>query len=140
MSSITTTPALAPDLDRSNLVNAYVTGMKEQVGFVGNDYTFCLTMYNADEFAPLSSRPLFEARQTQADPVCRPLRFIVGLAPSAFIISSNRVSPRVFLPTTMFLWSVLTIGTACEFLSPPPPWSQSIILPNRGGLIIGCFS
>ena len=37
-------------LDRSNLTNAYVTGMREQLHFKGNDFTLAGTLYNADEF------------------------------------------------------------------------------------------
>jgi ACS family pantothenate transporter-like MFS transporter len=32
-------------LDRSNLANAYVSGMKEELGFVGNQYNLINTVF-----------------------------------------------------------------------------------------------
>jgi ACS family pantothenate transporter-like MFS transporter len=32
-------------LDRSNLANAYVSGMKEEIGFVGTDYNKTVTIF-----------------------------------------------------------------------------------------------
>jgi ACS family pantothenate transporter-like MFS transporter len=43
--------------------------------------------------------------------------YIVGQLPSALILSSNRVPPRVWLPGCVFAWGVLTLGLACELVS-----------------------
>jgi len=77
-----------PDLDRANLNNAYVSGMKEDIHYKGNDFTYANSLFTAG--------------------------YIVGQLPSALILSSNRVPPRVWLPGCVFAWGVLTLGLACE--------------------------
>lgn len=79
-------------LDRANLANAYVTGMKEDIGFVGNAYTYAGSMFTAG--------------------------YILGQWPSALILSSGRVRPRVWFPFCIFVWGFLTLALACEFCLP----------------------
>ncbi|WVQ79336.1 hypothetical protein IAT38_001433 [Cryptococcus sp. DSM 104549] len=73
-------------LDRANLANAYTTGMKEDVGFQGNDYTYSNTLFNAG--------------------------YVLGQLPSALVLSSGRVSPRFWFPFCMMMWGLCTLGTA----------------------------
>jgi ACS family pantothenate transporter-like MFS transporter len=56
--------------------------------------------------------------------------YIVGQLPSALILSSNRVPPRVWLPGCVFAWGVLTLGLACE--SVPGPCGTAAGGPNEG--------
>ncbi|KAL7420600.1 hypothetical protein Q5752_004551 [Cryptotrichosporon argae] len=78
--------SLATYLDRANLANAYVSGMKEDVDFQGNDYTYAGSMFTAG--------------------------YIIGQWPSALILSSGRVPPRVWFPFCVFAWGLLTLGLA----------------------------
>lgn len=71
---------------RTNLSNAYVTGMKEDVGFVGND----LTLVNS----------------------CFTAGYVVGQWPSAVILASGRIPPRVWFPFCVFAWGLCTLGLA----------------------------
>ncbi|OCF37148.1 MFS transporter, ACS family, pantothenate transporter [Kwoniella heveanensis BCC8398] len=73
-------------LDRANLANAYTTGMKEDVGFKGNDYTYAGSMFTAG--------------------------YVLGQWPSALILSSGRISPRFWFPFCMVAWGLCTLGTA----------------------------
>lgn len=43
-------------LDRSNLANAYVSGMKEELGFVGNQYNQINTVFTVGYVQGLSLR------------------------------------------------------------------------------------
>ncbi|EAL20823.1 hypothetical protein CNBE1850 [Cryptococcus deneoformans B-3501A] len=71
-------------LDRANLANAYTTGMREDVGFKGNDYTYANSMFTAG--------------------------YIIGQWPSALILSSGRISPRFWFPFCMLAWGLCTLG------------------------------
>ncbi|KAI8627358.1 MFS general substrate transporter [Xylariaceae sp. FL1651] len=71
-------------LDRSNLNNAYVSGMKEELGFVGDQ----LTQVNA----------AFTAG------------YVVGQIPAN--LSLHYVRPRIFFPACMVVWAGLTTVTA----------------------------
>ncbi|WWC65719.1 uncharacterized protein I303_108341 [Kwoniella dejecticola CBS 10117] len=73
-------------LDRANLANAYTTGMKEDVNFKGNDYTYANSMFTAG--------------------------YVIGQWPSALILSSGRISPRFWFPFCMVAWGLCTLGTA----------------------------
>ncbi|KAK4686085.1 MFS transporter, ACS family, pantothenate transporter, partial [Tremellales sp. Uapishka_1] len=73
-------------LDRANLANAYVSGMKEDVGFKGNDYTYAGSMFTAG--------------------------YIIGQWPSAIVLSSGRISARFWFPFCMVMWGILTLGLA----------------------------
>ncbi|KAK0707063.1 major facilitator superfamily domain-containing protein [Lasiosphaeria miniovina] len=71
-------------LDRSNLSNAYVSGMKEDLGFEGdqlNQITTCFTV-----------------------------GYVIGQIPSN--LSLNYVKPRYFFPAMMVVWACLTMLTA----------------------------
>ncbi|RSH94945.1 hypothetical protein EHS25_000029 [Saitozyma podzolica] len=73
-------------LDRANLANAYVSGMKEEVGFLGNDYTYAGSMFTAG--------------------------YVIGQWPSALVLSSGRIPPRFWFPFCMVVWGFLTLGLA----------------------------
>ncbi|KAI5924995.1 major facilitator superfamily domain-containing protein [Camillea tinctor] len=71
-------------LDRSNLNNAYVSGMKEELGFVGdqlNEINTCFTV-----------------------------GYVVGQVPAN--LSLQYVRPRLFFPACMVVWAGLTMVTA----------------------------
>ncbi|KAI0593502.1 major facilitator superfamily domain-containing protein [Biscogniauxia sp. FL1348] len=71
-------------LDRSNLNNAYVSGMKEELGFVGNQLNEINT--------------------------CFTVGYVVGQVPAS--LSLNYVRPRFFFPSCMVVWAGLTMVTA----------------------------
>lgn len=62
------------------------TGMKEDVGFVGNDYTTAGQLFTAG--------------------------YIIGQLPCALALSSGRIRPRVFFPAMAACWGILTLGLA----------------------------
>ncbi|TGO53745.1 hypothetical protein BOTNAR_0287g00150 [Botryotinia narcissicola] len=71
-------------LDRSNLANAYVSGMKEELGFVGNQYNLINTVFTVG--------------------------YIIGQIPSNLAL--YYIKPRIFFPSMMVLWGCLTMITA----------------------------
>lgn len=71
-------------LDRSNLANAYVSGMKEDLGFVGDQYNQINT--------------------------CFTVGYIIGQIPAN--LSLHYVKPRFFFPSMMIIWAGLTMVTA----------------------------
>ncbi|KUI53886.1 Pantothenate transporter liz1 [Cytospora mali] len=71
-------------LDRSNLANAYVSGMKEELGFVGNQYNEINT--------------------------CFTVGYVIGQIPSN--LSLHYIRPRTFFPLMMLVWACLTMITA----------------------------
>ncbi|KAH0496093.1 hypothetical protein TgHK011_003474 [Trichoderma gracile] len=71
-------------LDRSNLANAYVSGMREDLGFVGNQ----LNVINT----------------------CFTVGYVLGQIPSN--LSLYYVKPRIWFPSMMLLWGGLTMVTA----------------------------
>ncbi|KAH8681844.1 major facilitator superfamily domain-containing protein [Xylariales sp. PMI_506] len=71
-------------LDRSNLSNAYVSGMQEDLGFVGNQLSQITT--------------------------CFTVGYVIGQIPSN--LSLHYVKPRIFFPLMMVLWGGLTMVTA----------------------------
>jgi ACS family pantothenate transporter-like MFS transporter len=70
-------------LDQANLSNAYVSGMKEDLNMLGNQFNLATTMYN--------------------------IGAILGSIISNLIIT--RVSPRYWLPACELAWGLFTIGT-----------------------------
>lgn len=70
-------------LDQSNLSNAYVSGMKEELKMYGNQLNLCNTLFQIGS--------------------------ILGSIFSNLIIT--RVSPRYWLPGCELLWGLLTLGT-----------------------------
>ncbi|KAK2063364.1 MFS general substrate transporter [Colletotrichum caudatum] len=71
-------------LDRSNLNNAYVSGMKEELGFVGDQ----LNQINT----------------------CFTVGYVIGQIPSN--LSLHYVKPRIWFPLMMVIWGALTMCTA----------------------------
>lgn len=71
-------------LDRSNLTNAYVSGMKEELNFKGDQLTVINTIFTVG--------------------------YIVGQVPSNLALTYVR--PRIFLPAMTILWAGLTMITA----------------------------
>ncbi|KAM4055853.1 major facilitator superfamily protein [Hirsutella rhossiliensis] len=71
-------------LDRSNLANAYVSGMRDELGFVGNQLNEINT--------------------------CFTVGYILGQIPSN--LSLHYVRPRLWFPLMMLLWGGLTTVTA----------------------------
>ncbi|KAM3085784.1 hypothetical protein ACMFMG_002845 [Clarireedia jacksonii] len=71
-------------LDRSNLANAYVSGMKEELGFVGKQYNLINTVFTVG--------------------------YIIGQVPSNLAL--YYIKPRIFFPSMMVLWGCLTMITA----------------------------
>lgn len=71
-------------LDRTNLNNAYVSGMKEELSFVGDQ----LNQINT----------------------CFTIGYVIGQVPSN--LSLHYVKPRIWFPLMMVIWGGLTICTA----------------------------
>ncbi|KAF9876786.1 pantothenate transporter [Colletotrichum karsti] len=71
-------------LDRTNLNNAYVSGMKEEIGFVGDQ----LNQINT----------------------CFTVGYVIGQIPSN--LSLHYVKPRFWFPLMMIIWGGLTMCTA----------------------------
>lgn len=71
----------AKDLDRNNINNAYVSGMKEDLGLYGDQLNWFTTFFQVG--------------------------YIVGQIPSNILLT--RISPRWYLPAAEFLWSLLVL-------------------------------
>ncbi|KAL4878114.1 major facilitator superfamily domain-containing protein [Aspergillus karnatakaensis] len=71
-------------LDRTNLNNAYVSGMREELNFQGNELNQINTVFTVG--------------------------YIVGQVPSNLALTF--VPPRLFFPTVMIIWGGLTMITA----------------------------
>ncbi|EON62435.1 hypothetical protein W97_01657 [Coniosporium apollinis CBS 100218] len=71
-------------LDRSNLANAYVSGMREELSFVGNQLNQINTVFTVG--------------------------YILGQVPSNLALYYIR--PRIFFPAMMLVWGGLTMVTA----------------------------
>ncbi|KAK5653268.1 hypothetical protein OQA88_9167 [Cercophora sp. LCS_1] len=71
-------------LDRTNLLNAYVSGMKEDLSFSGNQLNQINTVFTVG--------------------------YILGQIPSNLALSYLR--PHIFFPSTMLIWASLTMVTA----------------------------
>jgi ACS family pantothenate transporter-like MFS transporter len=76
-------------LDRANLNNAYVSGAREDLGFVGTQLNQINTIFYGG--------------------------YLLGQIPNNLIL--QKVRPRIWLPTTCMAWGLLTLGTA--FVSHP---------------------
>ncbi|TDZ51524.1 Pantothenate transporter liz1 [Colletotrichum trifolii] len=72
-------------LDSSNINNAYVSGMKEELKLYGNEYSMFQTFYN--------------------------IGYIICQVPAMLLLSRPKYS-RYFLPTMEVLWSILTFAQA----------------------------
>ncbi|RDL37146.1 uncharacterized protein BP5553_04579 [Venustampulla echinocandica] len=71
-------------LDRSNLANAYVSGMKEELNFQGNQLNLINTVFTVG--------------------------YVVGQIPSNLAL--YHMKPRIFFPSMMIIWGGLTMITA----------------------------
>ena len=71
-------------LDRANLNNAYVSGMKEDLNFHGTQLNQINTIFYGG--------------------------YLLGQIPNNLIL--QKVAPRFWLPFTCFAWGLLTLGTA----------------------------
>ncbi|KAH7120749.1 retrograde regulation protein 2 [Dendryphion nanum] len=67
-------------LDSGNITNAYVSGMKEDLGFKGNQYNLLATFFTCG--------------------------YLVGQIPSQFLLT--RIRPSIYLPSVELAWSILT--------------------------------
>ncbi|KAK7216573.1 hypothetical protein V2G26_004576 [Clonostachys chloroleuca] len=70
-------------LDQSNLSNAYVSGMKEDLSMFGTEYNLAMTCFSVGQ--------------------------IIGPIPANLLLTW--IPPRILLPGLEFLWAILTIGT-----------------------------
>ncbi|KAK5102559.1 hypothetical protein LTR70_000417 [Exophiala xenobiotica] len=71
-------------LDRANLNNAYVSGMREALNFKGKDLNKINTVFYGG--------------------------YLLGQIPNNLIL--QKVRPRIWLPTTCLIWGIFTLGTA----------------------------
>lgn len=71
-------------LDRASFANAYVAGLKEDVGLSGANYNAVLSCFTAGA--------------------------VIGQLPHAIII--QKIAPRIWLPSMVLVWSALTMATA----------------------------
>ncbi|KAH4046803.1 hypothetical protein HBH98_206350 [Parastagonospora nodorum] len=70
-------------LDQANLSNAYVSGMREDLGMMGTEYNLAVTCFQVGQ--------------------------ILGPIPANLLLTW--VPPRILLPGLELLWGILTIGT-----------------------------
>ncbi|KAF5388136.1 hypothetical protein D9615_000261 [Tricholomella constricta] len=71
-------------LDRSNISNAYVSGMKEELNMVGTEFNKINTIFTCG--------------------------YIIGMIPNNLMLQV--VSPRIWFPSMQIVWGVLTFGTS----------------------------
>jgi len=77
-------------LDRGVLANAYVSGMKEDIGITGNQYNILVT--------------------------CLAVGYIVGQVPHGLVI--QKIAPRIWFPLMTVVWAALTmVCAACNSYS-----------------------
>ncbi|RDW87083.1 putative Major facilitator superfamily transporter [Aspergillus mulundensis] len=67
-------------LDSGNITNAYVSGMKEDLNFHGNQYNLLTTFFTCG--------------------------YLIGQIPSQFLLT--RIRPSYYIPTVELLWSIIT--------------------------------
>ncbi|OTB01858.1 hypothetical protein M426DRAFT_74909 [Hypoxylon sp. CI-4A] len=71
----------AKDLDRNNINNAFISGMKEDLGLYGNELNWMTTWFQ--------------------------IGYIVGQIPSQILLT--KISPRWYLPAAEFLWAFFVL-------------------------------
>lgn len=71
-------------LDSNNFTNAYISGMREDVGITGDNYNYVQSIYMAG--------------------------YVVGVVPSQII--TLKVRPSIYFPCTELIWAVLTLCTS----------------------------
>lgn len=71
-------------LDASNFTNAYVSGMKTDIGINGDDYNYALSIWQAG--------------------------YVVGVIPSQVLML--KINPSIWFPVIEIIWAVLTFATS----------------------------
>lgn len=71
-------------VDRQSFANAYVAGLKEDIGLSGNDYNVILAMFTAGS--------------------------VIGQFPHSVII--HKIPPRIWLPSMVLVWAGITMSCA----------------------------
>jgi ACS family pantothenate transporter-like MFS transporter len=87
-------------LDRSNLANAYVSGMKEELSFTGNQYNQINTVFT------IGYKLLVQIATT----ILTTHSYVIGQIPSNLAL--YHLKPRIFFPSMMILWGSLTMISA----------------------------
>ncbi|KAJ9615935.1 hypothetical protein H2204_014255 [Knufia peltigerae] len=70
-------------LDQANINNAYVSGMKEDLNMLGNQYNYAVTLWT--------------------------IGYIIGEIPSNLILT--KIRPSIWIPALELIWSILTLCT-----------------------------
>lgn len=73
-------------IDQTNVLNAYVSGMKEDLNIVGNSYSWILTFFL--------------------------IGYLIGILPSQFFL--QKIKTQYWVPSCEFVWGVLTM--CCAFV------------------------
>ncbi|CZT21465.1 related to permease of the major facilitator superfamily [Ramularia collo-cygni] len=94
-------------LDRANLNNAYVSGMREDLNFKGTQLNQINTIFYGG--------------------------YLLGQIPNNLIL--QKVPPRIWLPTTVLCWGLLTLGTGFT----NHPWQIMVIRFFQGFFEASCF-
>ncbi|KAF8897398.1 MFS general substrate transporter [Infundibulicybe gibba] len=71
-------------LDRSNISNAYVSGMREELGMIGTEFNKINTLFTCG--------------------------YIIGMIPNNLMLQI--VPPRIWFPCMQIVWGILTFGTS----------------------------
>ena len=95
-------------LDESNLKNAYVSGLKEDIMMVGNDYTYAVSndlLIGLFAPSPLSSLRLISEKTTAYT-----VAYAVMQIPSTLIV--QKIRPSYWLAFMEIGWGVFTLAQA----------------------------
>lgn len=93
-------------IDRAVLGNAYVSGMKEDIGLTGNQYNVLVTCLAVGcRFSQFGSRII--TRINKASHADDAGTDIIGQVPHGLII--QKVAPRIWFPLMTFVWAILTM-------------------------------
>lgn len=77
-------------VDRQSFANAYVAGLKEDIGLSGTDYNVILAMFTAGS--------------------------VIGQFPHSIVI--HKIPPRIWLPSMVLVWAGITVScAACRTFS-----------------------
>lgn len=109
---------LASDLDRSNVNNAYVSGMREELNMQGTDFNVSLI--------GIMLTPLLNLA-TQKINTFFTIGYIIGMIPSTYSshiwlcqvltkfkdnLAIQFISPRIWFPLMQIIWGILTFAWA----------------------------
>ncbi|PBP27750.1 pantothenate transporter [Diplocarpon rosae] len=99
-------------LDRSNLANAYVSGLKEELGFKGSQYNLINTVFTVGYVNVSNSASPVAGHQA-----ARLAKDIAAALPGINTQMDERLSlyhlkPRIFFPGMIIIWGGLTMLTA----------------------------